>query len=66
MKLIEGAYFIESENVKVFPCSYRGFDESGNIFDPEARGFTEYNFANIYGKQTKQFLFNRVWRIVET
>ena len=36
MKLIEGAYFIESKNVKVFPCSYRGFDESGNIYDPEA------------------------------
>ena len=53
MKLIEGAYFIESENVKVFPCSYRGFDESENIFDPEATGFTEYNFVNIYGKQTK-------------
>ena len=47
------AYLIESENVKVFPCSYRGFDGSGNIFDPESRGFTEYNFANIYGKQTK-------------
>ena len=59
------AYLIESENVKVFPCSYRGFktveilDESGilkelkQIFDPEANGFTEYNFANIYGKQTK-------------
>ena len=53
MKLIEGAYFIESENVKVFPCSYRGFNDDGNIFDPEANGFTEYNFANIYGKQTK-------------
>ena len=53
MKLIEGAYFIESKNVKVFPCSYRGFNDYGNIFDPEASGFTEYNFANIYGKQTK-------------
>ena len=64
MKLIEivnnddtsistNAYLIESEYVKVFPCSYRGFDKSGNIFDPEANGFTEYNFANIYGKQTK-------------
>ena len=53
MKLIEGAYFIESENVKVFPCSYRGFNNDGHIFDPEASGFTEYNFANIYGKQTK-------------
>lgn len=54
---LTNAYFIESEYVKVFPCSYRGFkkDENGNqsIFDPEASGFTEYNFANIYGKQTK-------------
>ena len=65
MKLVGNTYFIESEKVKVFPCSYRGFktvkilDESGitkeskQIFDPEASGFTEYNFANIYGKQTK-------------
>ena len=53
MKQVEKTYFIESANVKVFPCSYRGFDESGNIYDPEASGFTEYNFANIYGKQTK-------------
>ena len=53
MKLVGNTYFIESENVKVFPCSYRGFDKSENIFDPEANGFTEYNFANIYGKQTK-------------
>ena len=53
MKQVEKTYFIESTNIKVFPCSYRGFDESGNIYDPEASGFTEYNFANIYGKQTK-------------
>lgn len=45
-------YFIESTNIKVFPCAYRGTD-SGNIYDPEANVFTEYNFANIYGKQTK-------------
>lgn len=50
---LTNAYVIESGNVKVFPCSYRGFDESENIYDPEATGFTEYNFANIYGKQTK-------------
>ena len=53
MKQVEKTYFIESANIKVFPCSYRGFDETGNIYDPEASGFTEYNFANIYGKQTK-------------
>lgn len=45
-------YFIESTNIKVFPCAYRGTD-SENIYDPEANVFTEYNFANIYGKQTK-------------
>lgn len=45
-------YFIESTNIKVFPCAYRGTN-SGNIYDPEANVFTEYNFANIYGKQTK-------------
>ena len=53
MKQVEKNYFIESEKVKVFPCSYRGFNDNKNIFDPEASGFTEYNFANIYGKQTK-------------
>lgn len=53
MKQIGNTYFIESENIKVFPCSYRGFDKSGNVYDPEATGFTEYNFVNIYGKQTK-------------
>lgn len=53
MKQVEKNYFIESEKVKVFPCSYRGFNDDKNIFDPEASGFTEYNFANIYGKQTK-------------
>ena len=63
--LSTNAYLLESKNVKVFPCAYRGFkeveilDEAGissklkQIFDPEANGFTEYNFANIYGKQTK-------------
>ena len=63
--LSTNAYLLESEKVKVFPCSYRGFkpveilneagisSESKQIFDPEANGFTEYNFVNIYGKQTK-------------
>ena len=52
MQKYNNIYFIESSNIKVFPCAYRGTD-SGNIYDPEANVFTEYNFANIYGKQTK-------------
>lgn len=52
MQKYNNIYFIESTNIKVFPCAYRGTD-SGNIYDPEANVFTEYNFANIYGKQTK-------------
>ena len=52
MQKYNNIYFIESTNIKVFPCAYRGTD-SENIYDPEANVFTEYNFANIYGKQTK-------------
>ena len=52
MQKYNNIYFIESTNIKVFPCAYRGTD-LGTIYDPEANIFTEYNFANIYGKQTK-------------
>ena len=52
MQLYNNIYFIESKNIKVFPCAYRG-TKLGKIYDPEANGFTEYNFVNIYGKQTK-------------
>ena len=52
MQKYNNIYFIESTNIKVFPCAYRGTD-LGTIYDPEANVFTEYNFANIYGKQTK-------------
>ena len=55
--------YFRSEDVKVFPCAYRGFkhnyDSDNNItgpslpFDPEARGFTERNFSNIYSKAGK-------------
>ena len=42
------AYF-KSEDVKVFPCAYRGYRESSaEALDPSARSFTEYNFSNIY------------------
>jgi len=49
--------FVRSPNVKIFPCAYRGYytqDAGGNIttkvFDPEARGYTEYNYTNMYSK----------------
>jgi len=45
--------FIRSKNVKIFPCAYRGYYSAANgskVFDPEARGFTEYNYSNIYSK----------------
>lgn len=45
--------FLESSNVKVFPCAYRGHDNSNNIFDPEARAFSEKNFSNIYSKESE-------------
>ena len=49
---------VKSANVKVFPCAYRGYyqQDSGidtittKVFDPEARGYTEYNFSNHFGK----------------
>jgi hypothetical protein len=42
------AYF-RSEDIKVFPCAYRGYRKSGaEALDPSARSFTEYNFSNIY------------------
>lgn len=44
MAIINGNYFL-SENVKVFPCAYRGQDGAGKIFNPEARLNTEWNFT---------------------
>ena len=43
--------YFQSTQVAVFPCAYRGHDaETGLIFNPESRGFTEQNFtANIHG-----------------
>lgn len=50
MALIQGKYF-KSEDVHVFPCSYRG-SKDGKTFDPEARMATEANFVNA-GTQLK-------------
>jgi hypothetical protein len=42
--------YIESQNIKVFPCAYRGYYGSGEtkVFDPEARSTTESNFTNTF------------------
>lgn len=44
-------YFVESNNIKVFPCAYRGYNSNGDsplVFDPEARSTTEANFTKTY------------------
>lgn len=41
--------YFESKDVRVFPCSYRGYKEGDTnliVFDPEARMNTEYNYIN--------------------
>ena len=48
--------YFKSEDVRVFPCAYRGYTTlqtstlTRTIFNPEARAFTEKNFTNIYSK----------------
>lgn len=44
--------YIESQNIRVFPCAYRGYYDSTNskVFDPEARATTEANFTNTFHK----------------
>ena len=51
--------YIESQNIKVFPCAYRGYYKVNNegqakpetlVFDPEARATTEANFTNTFHK----------------
>ena len=44
--------YFKSLDVRVFPCAYRGQKSGENpyLFNPESRGFTEYNFSNIYSK----------------
>ena len=43
------ANYFKITDVKIFPCAYRG----QNI-NPEASSFTEYNFTNIYSKQSEK------------
>lgn len=45
--------YIESQNIRVFPCAYRGYYVNGNdalVFDPEARSTTESNFTDTFHK----------------
>lgn len=44
--------YIESKNIRVFPCAYRGYynDNTPLVFDPEARATTEANFTNTFHK----------------
>jgi hypothetical protein len=44
--------YIESKNIKVFPCAYRGYYGEGEskVFDPEARSTTESNFTDTFHK----------------
>ena len=45
--------YIESQNIRVFPCAYRGYynkTEQSLVFDPEARATTEANFTNTFHK----------------
>ena len=46
--------YFRSEDVKVFPSAYRGQDKDKNPINPEASSFTEYNFTNIYSKQSEK------------
>lgn len=55
MKTIENNRYIESQNIKVFPCAYRGYYSTVGttetyVFDPEARATTESNFTNTFHK----------------
>lgn len=45
------ANYFKSNDVKVFPCAYRGQTADNEPINPEASSFTEYNFTNIYSKQ---------------
>jgi hypothetical protein len=44
--------YIESKDLKVFPCAYRGYyaGEDYKVFDPEARSTTEANFTDTFHK----------------
>lgn len=69
----EGLTYIRSEDVKVFPCAYRGYISNGvdngtnKVFDPEARAFTEFNYSNIFSKPSenkKSFIIS--WDTIAT
>ena len=54
MSLINSSGFVKSQNIKVFPCAYRGYVNTSTneykILNPEARTTTEYSFVNSYHK----------------
>jgi hypothetical protein len=56
MTTLNNNKYIESQNIKVFPCAYRGYYNSSTtpattlVFDPEARATTEANFTNTFHK----------------
>ena len=50
--------YFESKNVKIYPCTYRGYYQDSNgdgiedlttVFDPESRLISEYNFTHLHG-----------------
>ena len=45
-------YFIESSYIYVFPCAYRGVNENGKPYDPEARLNTEKSLLKLSGLKT--------------
>jgi hypothetical protein len=54
MITIDGKLYFKSQNIRVFPCAYRGHydtdSQSSLVFDPEARATTEANFTNTFHK----------------
>lgn len=56
--LINSNGYVQSQNIKVFPCAYRGYYEAPTgstdpvykIINPEARTTSEYSFVNSYHK----------------
>ena len=46
--------YIRSEDIKVYPCAYRGKDGSNNQFDIESRLMTEHNYTSIAPSLSKE------------
>lgn len=44
IKVLNGKYYFASEDIKVFPCAYRG-TSAVNILDPESRATSEHNLT---------------------